>query len=84
MDDDKATDGGIYYYVELGKEEATKDKVIKITSMSGGIPIDVPWKSAEGNETFATMSKVTVTIVRTDTLNSLMKRRLAIKLRCQR
>ena len=53
MDDDKATDGGIYYYVELGKEEATKDKVIKITSMSGGIPIDVPWKSAEGNETFA-------------------------------
>lgn len=60
VDDDKATDGGIYYYVELGKEEATKDKVIKITSMSGGIPIDVPWKSAEGNETFATMSKVTV------------------------
>lgn len=60
VDDDKATDGGIYYYVELGKEEATKDKVIKITSMSGGIPIDIPWRSAEGNETFATMSKLTV------------------------
>lgn len=60
VDDDKAKKGGIYYYVEVGKDGATKDKVTSITSKAGDIPIDIEWKGADINEPVASMSKVTV------------------------
>lgn len=60
VDDDKAKKGGTYFYVELGKEGSTKDKITSVTAMAGGVPIDIIWKQAEGNERFGVLSKVTV------------------------
>lgn len=60
IEDDKAKKGDTYFYVEIGKDGATKDKITSITATNGGIPIDIHWKNAEGNESIAEMSKVTV------------------------
>lgn len=59
VDDDKAKKGGLYYYVQVGEDGASKDKVTSITAMAGGEPIDIFWKSAHGNQMYAAMSKIT-------------------------
>ena|GEM_PF-3906163 len=41
VDDSKAKKGGIFYYVEMGKDDATKDKIVSVTAKAGNAPIDI-------------------------------------------
>ena len=58
VDDSKAKKGGIFYYVEMGKDDATKDKIVSVTAKAGNAPIDIHWKSTVGNMTAVTASRI--------------------------
>lgn len=58
VDDSKAKKGGIFYYVEMGKDDATKDKIISVTAKAGNAPIDIHWKSTVGNMTAVTAARI--------------------------
>lgn len=45
VDESDVKKGGIYYYVEMGKDDATKGKIVSVTAKSGSEPIDIKWKS---------------------------------------
>lgn len=58
VDDSKAKKGGIFYYVEMGKDDATKDKIVSVTAKAGNAPIDIHWKSTVGNMTAVTAARI--------------------------
>lgn len=58
VDDSKAKKGGIFYYVEMGKDDATKDKIISVTAKAGNAPIDIHWKSTVGNMMAVTAARI--------------------------
>lgn len=58
VDDSKAKKGGIFYYVEMGKDDATKDKIASVTAKAGNAPIDIHWKSTVGNMTAVTAARI--------------------------
>ena len=58
VDDSKAKKGDIFYYVEMGKDDATKDKIVSVTAKAGNAPIDIHWKSTVGNMTAVTAARI--------------------------
>ena len=58
VDESDVKKGGIYYYVEMGKDDATKGKIMSITAKSGSEPIDIKWKSTVGNMTAVTAARI--------------------------
>lgn len=58
VDDSKAKKGGIFYYVEMGKDDTTKDKIVSVTAKAGNAPIDIHWKSTVGNMTAVTAARI--------------------------
>ncbi|WP_440335954.1 hypothetical protein [Megasphaera sp.] len=58
VDESDVKKGGIYYYVEMGKDDATKGKIVSVTAKSGSEPIDIKWKSTVGNMTAVTAARI--------------------------
>ena len=72
VDDSKAKKGGIFYYVEMGKDDATKDKIVSVTAKAGNAPIDIHWKSTVGNMTALRQHGSSLTIARMGILKKSM------------